>query len=396
MKKGKSSTGKVVIAGAGPAGSSLAIRLADAGREVCLIEKARFPRHKLCGEFLSPECLGHFRELGVLGRMEAAGGNLIKKTVFYSMRGASAEVPSEWFGSSGGVALGLSRAEMDHRLLEAAQRAGAEILEGTSVSGLVIKNGRLSALETRKDDGTRETLEGEIFVDATGRQRTLARQAVRESGRIRPRRSSLVGFKAHFSGIEMETGRCEIYFFPGGYGGLNYVEGGFANHCFLMSSEEAREFGGDADAITKALIFRNPRARQTLEAAERQMDWLAVAVDGFGARELNPLSNLFAVGDSAAFIDPFTGSGMLMALESSELLSEAIQLNDTGALAETYARSHAKKFRARLRLCSLMRRLSFSPRMASMAVSAAGLSSGFRRMIAVRTRGGVSRDPLNS
>ena len=58
--------GKVLIAGGGPAGASLAIRLAAAGRDVVLVERDRFPRHKLCGEFISPECFGHFAELGVL------------------------------------------------------------------------------------------------------------------------------------------------------------------------------------------------------------------------------------------------------------------------------------------------------------------------------------------
>lgn len=395
MKKGNCGSGKVVIAGAGPAGSSLAIRLAKAGRDVCLIERARFPRHKLCGEFLSPECLGQFRELGVLGSIESAGGDLVRKTVFYSMKGGSAEFPSEWFGARGGAALGLSRAEMDHRLLEAAKRAGAEILEGTAVSGAVVEKGRLSAVEVRTDSGGREILEGEVFVDATGRQRVLSRYVNRENRLSRSRNSPLVGFKAHYSGVEMDPGRCEIYFFPGGYGGLNFVEGGIANHCFLMSSKKAREFGGDADAIVSSLIVQNPRARRTLGPAKREMDWLAVAVDGFGARDLDLLPNLFAVGDSAAFIDPFTGSGMLMALESSELLAEALMSEDPGSAAELYARSHTEKFRGRLRLCSVMRRLSFDPRFASLAVSAAGFSSGFRRMIAGATRKGVSENALS-
>ena len=74
----------IAIVGAGPAGSSLAIRLATAGKRVLLVEKESFPRHKLCGEFISPECLDHFAELGVLGSMQAAGGAEIRETIFYS------------------------------------------------------------------------------------------------------------------------------------------------------------------------------------------------------------------------------------------------------------------------------------------------------------------------
>ena len=91
-------TQKIAIAGAGPAGSSLAIRLAEAGFDVTLIEREKFPRHKLCGEFISPECFDHFRELGVLDRMLSAGGDHISETRFYSPSGRNVAVPSEWFG----------------------------------------------------------------------------------------------------------------------------------------------------------------------------------------------------------------------------------------------------------------------------------------------------------
>ena len=94
-----------------------------------------FPRPKLCGEFISPECFPHFEELGVDVRMNSAGGACIDETVFYEPRGASLTFPSSWFGA-GGVALGLSRAEMDAVLLDRARESGAEILENTAVTGL--------------------------------------------------------------------------------------------------------------------------------------------------------------------------------------------------------------------------------------------------------------------
>ena len=77
----------IVIAGAGPAGSSLAIRLSRLGFTVTLIERYKFPRAKLCGEFISPECLKHFEELGVLDEMLTAGGDRVSETVFYETAG---------------------------------------------------------------------------------------------------------------------------------------------------------------------------------------------------------------------------------------------------------------------------------------------------------------------
>ena len=77
----------VVIVGAGPAGSSAGIRLANAGRKVLLIDKAKFPRDKLCGEFVSPECLDHFEELGVSEDLFRLTPPRLAKTVFHSSNG---------------------------------------------------------------------------------------------------------------------------------------------------------------------------------------------------------------------------------------------------------------------------------------------------------------------
>src|SRR5688572_12881847 len=102
---------QIAIVGAGPAGASLAIRLSKADFDVTLIEREKFPRQKLCGEFISPECLEHFRQLGVLDEMLFSGGDRITETVFYAPSGKSVSVPSKWFGSGLHGALSLSRAE---------------------------------------------------------------------------------------------------------------------------------------------------------------------------------------------------------------------------------------------------------------------------------------------
>src|SRR5215475_12250063 len=95
----------VIIAGGGPAGTSAAIHLANSGARVLLAEQKKFPREKLCGEFISPECLPHFDQLGVRERMLAAVPAKLSETVFYSRLGNSVSVPSSWFGASG-LALG--------------------------------------------------------------------------------------------------------------------------------------------------------------------------------------------------------------------------------------------------------------------------------------------------
>ena len=209
----------VVIAGAGPAGASAAIHLARGGARVLLLEQKRFPRHKLCGEFISPECLEHFARLGVADEMTAAGGVQLRETVFYGRGGRGVRVPSEWFGAAG-AALGLSRAEMDERLLQRARAVGVEVWEEATAAGLLQESdGRVAGVKARTAAGARE-ITARATLDATGRGRVLARRA---EGKIAPQRAPLVAFKAHLKGAAGAANACEIYFYRGGYGGLNNV-----------------------------------------------------------------------------------------------------------------------------------------------------------------------------
>ncbi len=419
---------KIVVVGAGPAGTSLAIRLAKKDFKVTLIEREKFPRHKLCGEFISPECLGHFQDLDVLDEMLTGGGDRISETIFYSDNGRNVSVPSEWFGRNFDGALGLSRAEMDFRLMEKAKEAGVEVFEETQAVGLLSEDKKVCGVKVRDSNGEIREIFSDLTIDATGRAGILLRLAERENGKTGKRengssrfqisgfrfqaakilnfkkekgienkkrrtkderqRTKLVGFKVHLKNVHLPKGRCEIYFFRGGYGGLSYVEDGIANHCFLIKADVVKEFGGDADRILKEVIFQNSRARETLKKAEKTFDWLAVSVDGFGVKNLNPAKNLLTVGDSAAFIDPFTGSGMLMALESAEILAEVISENSRSfeKIAENYKRRHRVKFRNRLRICSFMRRLSFVPSFAKTAIFVLSLSRKSREILARSTR----------
>ncbi|HKC65104.1 MAG TPA: FAD-dependent oxidoreductase, partial [Pyrinomonadaceae bacterium] len=316
----------VVIVGGGPAGASTAIHLAGRGARVLLAEQKRFPREKLCGEFISPECLEHFERLGVLNRMVEAGGAELAETVFYSRSGRSVSVPSDWFGSASACALGLSRAEMDARLLERAREMGVCVLEEATASGLLIDKGRVCGVRL-KQDGRALEFSSLIAIDATGRSRQIARRVERESRtgqRTTTTRAPLVAFKAHLENARSDSRHCEIYFYKGGYGGLSRVENGLSNLCFIASARDVRVCGGDAEHVMRALVMKNRRAAETLRDARVRSEWLAVALEGFGRRLVVPACGLLAVGDAASFIDPFTGSGMLMALESGELAAQCV------------------------------------------------------------------------
>lgn len=375
----------IVIAGAGPAGSTLAIRLRKIGIAVTLIERHKFPRQKLCGEFISPECLNHFEELDVLDEMLEAGGDRIYETVFYETGGRSTSVPSHWFDSDG-AALSLSRARMDEILLNAAKSAGANVLEEAAVTGLLTKNGTVAGVKIRFNSGETQEIQASITIDATGRAKVLSRLANKDHARGEPK-PRFVGFKAHFAGVEMERGVCEMYAMRDGYAGLSFVENGQANLCFLARASLLSN-KNDADAILNDLIRQNARARVTLSSAGKVHDWLAVSVPSFGLSQFPQIDGLFTVGDSAAFVDPFTGSGMLLAIESAAAFAECIAAVglDKNALRDSYQTVYKSRFAQRLKVSSLIRYVAYTPILSTIAVLMLSTSRRLRESLARRTR----------
>lgn len=385
---------RILIVGGGVSGASLAIRLAKRGFDVTVVERDKFPRHKLCGEFVSPECFRHFEDLDVSETMNAIGGDSIYETRFYSGNGKSLGVPSEWFINGKKGALGISRSEMDLRMLNKAREMGANVFEESRCFKIGIEKDQIKSIFVKDGKGAEREIFADMVIDATGRARVLSKLAGRQRN-IKPRRSKekYVGFKTHFENIRMNHGVCEIYFFEGGYGGLSFVEKGIANHCFIVKAKIAKEYRGDADEILKRVILKNSRARTTIGNARKKFDWLAVSVESFGKQPAPDLENLINVGDAAAFIDPFTGSGMLMALESSELLGKAIIENYASRFAGSaklvrsiYEKNHAKAIKTRLRICALIHRFSFSPKLAAFVISAGNISGAALRSVAGMTR----------
>ena len=382
MLKPHSNNYDVIIAGGGPAGASAAIHLARGGVRVLLLEQKKFPRAKLCGEFISPECQAHFEKLGVAGAMISSGPALLDDTVFYSSKGDHVAVPSKWFGVR--AAFGLSRAVMDEVLLRRAQDSGVVVHEGASITEPLRDSERVTGVRV-KIDSDHIDYRAPLTIDATGRARILSRKI----GHANSKRQNLVAFKAHFKKTRVAPGACEIYFYPGGYGGLSTVEGSTSNLCFIIDAESVKRCNSDPNRVLRERVMKNERAAHTLEPAEVCSDWLSASWERFGRQRPSPAPGLLAIGDSAAFIDPFTGSGMLMAFESGELVAQTIlhRQNDSVATIEAdYTAAYRRAFDSRLRICGFLRRAAFSPRLAELGIVICGFSERFRNRLVRATR----------
>jgi geranylgeranyl reductase family protein len=374
----------VIIAGAGPAGSSAAIHLARNGLRVLLVEQKKFPRAKLCGEFISPECQRHFDNLGLADAITTSGPAALTETVFYSARGHHVAIPSSWFGKP--AALGLSRAIMDDLLLRRAQACGVAVLENASVTEPILDGRDVRGVKLKLNGEEREYT-APVTIDATGRASILTRKLNSGESRSKPK---LIAFKVHLRDTRVAPNACEIYFYPDGYGGLSSIEGDTSNLCFIISAEQVKRHHSNPEVVMREMVMKNRRAAYTLKQAEPESEWLSASWERFGRRQPSPANGLLAIGDSAAFIDPFSGSGMLMAFESGELAAEVIVRHrnklTSAEMCKDYEMEYLQKFESRLRICGWLRRAAFNPRLAGLGIAICGSSKHFRNRIARATR----------
>ena len=375
---------EVIIAGAGPAGSSAAIHLAREGLRVLLVEQKKFPRAKLCGEFISPECRRHFETLGVAGAMTNSDPASLTETVFYSAGGHHVTIPSSWFGEP--AALGLSRAVMDNVLLRRARECGVTVIEGATITEPLIDNNTVRGVKL-KINGSEQQHVAPLTIDATGRARILTRKL---HSREPKSKAKLIAFKVHLRNTRVARGACEIYFYPDGYGGLSSVEGDISNLCFIVSAEQVKRHSSDPEFVMRELVMKNRRAAYTLEHAQHDSEWLSASWESFGRQQPSPAKGLLAIGDSAAFIDPFTGSGMLMAFESGELVAGVISCHrnalDSPSLGSHYTAEYVRKFDSRLRVSGWLRRAAFKPRLAGIGIAICSTSKHLRNRLVRATR----------
>jgi flavin-dependent dehydrogenase len=288
---------------------------------------------------------------------------------------------------------------MDHQLLERAKSVGVTVLEEAHASRLVCDGPEVRGIRVKTSDGARD-YRSRLTIDATGRTRSLARQLDPPRANRRGHTNSLVAFKAHLENARVAAGACEIYFYPRGYGGLSAVEGGVSNLCFIVAGSDVRRYGSDPEVVMREVVMKNSRAAHTLAEARARTPWLSVSLETFGRRTLAPAAGILTVGDAAAFIDPFTGSGMLMALESGHVAAAVVtrhldRLGHDGAfasMANDYAAEYQRRFDSRLRVASLLRRAAFVPHLAEAAILFFGTSSRLRRKLARATRHSSSRE----
>jgi flavin-dependent dehydrogenase len=365
----------VIVIGAGPAGSTVSALLARSGLRVLLLEKSRFPREKVCGEFITPDCLSVFDRLGVRERMFDAGAKLVDRWTLFAPDGRGVDVPMEWIADGHRHAIGISRARMDLILLECARQAGADAREGFHVSPRLLReNGRENDrifIDGKADGETVERFSAPLILDASGRNGVFSNQIARRTSLLGG--SRLFGCKIHLRAVEGMRGIGELFFYSDGYGGMVDVENDRSNLCFITTEATLREARGDREKLLDLTMRSNPAARRRLRNAVIDGEWVGTGPITYGHRRSIP--GVISIGDAGAFIDPFTGSGIQLALRSAELAAEVIHrsfsegIRDAGVIAKRYDRIHRASFAWRFRACAFLRAVAFNSKARNVLVS---------------------------
>jgi flavin-dependent dehydrogenase len=349
------------------------------------------PRGKLCGEFVTPEAFPSLDRLGVMTAMREAGARMLTRLSLVVESGKAVQTSIGSMSEVGDCALSLSRARFDQILFERAKSVGAECLEGFAVKECLTEDGRACGVEALSlSDGTPVSFFAPLIIDASGRNsRFMLSRSERRAGIPGSR---LYGLKAHLANVTGLEEQVELYFFPQGYGGLSRVENGLVNLCFIANERTFRAAAGDPDRIVERTVMRNRLARERLERAEVSGKWYSVGPLSFGHRR-HGRNGVLAIGDAGGMIDPFTGTGIQMALRTGELAAAAVinglsNKSTAESVMAGYARSYAGEFGDRLKVAGWLRKVAFSPLLASSFASILALSPGLTRSLLRATRTG--------
>ena len=318
----------VAIVGAGPAGSTLAALLASRGYDVALIDRDTFPRDKLCGEFLSYDALPVIDLLGVaLGDAP----HIARCRVVGRRRTYEFALPHP--------ARGISRMTLDALLFAKAVANGARDFSGRTAT----------TLDARQVTVGDVAIEAKVVVGAWGRWGRFDQQLERAFVRDRAHRN--FGFKRHYRGDDARD-TIELYSFARGYLGVNAVEEGLTNICGLVHASRLAGHRGRWDAFVGELRADEPRLEALYARYEpAQNGFLSSEPVIFRARSAVE-RGIFLIGDASGVIDPLTGNGMAMAIQSALVVAPFVaSVVDGGArtpLEDGYRARHRALFAPRI------------------------------------------------
>jgi len=332
----------IVIIGGGLAGLIAAIHLKNNNYNVLVIEKNEFPKHKVCGEYISNEVLPYLKSLGL--DINSLHPKHIDKLSFSLVSGKCINTALPLGG------FGISRYELDQYLYNEAKNIGCVIVQDT-VSDVEFLDGKFTVTTNEN------TYYTSIVLGAFGKRSNLDIKLKRN---FIQRQSHWLGVKAHYK-LDFPEDHVGLHHFKGGYCGVSKIENNLVNICYLANYETFKQYKSIEDYQLN-VVRENPNLEKIFKNAEIQFE-KPLTISQVSFEEKKCVENhIIMIGDTAGLIHPLCGNGMAMAIHSAKMASENIidflenKIN-RATLENNYLNDWNKNFKKRLQAGRLLGKL---------------------------------------
>ena len=326
----------VIIVGGGLAGLTSATHLSKQGLSVLLIEKNKYPKHKVCGEYISNEVLPYLQALGF--NPFSFGAKKINQFTLSTPKNQSISTKLPYGG------FGMSRYRMDWELSKLAKKYGSEILHEKAVD-IQFSDNQFTVITHEE-----KQFKAQFVIGAFGKRSNLD---IHMNRAFVQKPTPFLGIKAHYKG-DFPDNRVALHNFKGGYCGISKVETNLVNVCYIADYKSFKKYK-NIDDFQQNVLSKNTYLKTVFETYKLTFKHpLSISQISFSAK--HPVENhIFMCGDSAGMIHPLAGNGMSMAIRAAQMVSLKILNYRSGAIASRadlenqYTQIWNKEFRARLK-----------------------------------------------
>ncbi|MTI20424.1 NAD(P)/FAD-dependent oxidoreductase, partial [Fulvivirga sp. RKSG066] len=363
--------------GGGLAGLISSILLSRSGYDVVLIEKKKYPFHKVCGEYISNEVKGFLKQHDLFPHhLEPSSINRFRLS---SITGKAACIDLNLGG------FGISRYTLDHFLVSEAKEAGVIVMEETTVDNIKYERSHNDHFNIILSSG--KELLAKFVIGAYGKRSKIDKQLNRS---FIQKRSPYIGVKYHIR-FDHPDNEVALHNFKGGYCGLNKVDGGLSNLCYLSTRENLRRHG-QIRAMEEAVLCQNPELKAIFSNAKFVFDQPEV-INEISFETKGPVDHhILMCGDAAGMITPLCGNGMAMAIHSAkvvyETLHEGFKYNLNRAEIEIlYSKRWRSLFASRLSIGRQLQKLFGSGALSNFSVGIINNIKPLARFLVEKTHG---------
>jgi flavin-dependent dehydrogenase len=296
---------EVSIVGGGLAGLVAAIDLLNRNFDVIVFEKNEYPKHKVCGEFISNEVLPYLKELGL--DIEFLQPTKINKTELSTHSGKTIETKLPLGG------FGLSRYILDNYLYEKVIELGGKVVKNTVTS--INFSDNIFTISTQSN----EIFTSKVILGAFGKRSNLDIELKRK---FIKQKSPWLAVKAHYSG-SFPNDLVGLHNFKGGYCGVSKVEKDIINICYLVQFESFKEYKNIND-FQENVMYKNKNLEEILKKSKMLFE-IPLTISQISFENKPKVENhILMLGDAAGLIHPLCGNGMAMAIHSAKIASNLV------------------------------------------------------------------------